>query len=535
MIRWLVDQPMVTLFLAVTLGMGLGAVRLNGFSLGASGVLFAGLLLGHWGVTIPQSLTDLGIVLFVYVVGLQAGPKFLPMLRQRGMGFVLLAGVILGTAFLVTLAMEAVAGFGATLSSGLFAGALTSTPGLAAARDAVADPNVAVGFGVAYPFGLLAVVLFIQIVPRALKVDLRDEAMRLEREARPPSPSVVWIEVTNERMHGKTVQELSHAHLAPVAISRVFKQGQSLPAHAETVIGRGDHLRVVGTEWNLRRFESQVGKRQPDFEEPPTDIAAMQLVVSEDSVAGKQLAELHVREQYGVTITRMWRDDFEFVPSGSTRLEIGDTIRIVGTPEDCRRFVELAGQRERRLHETPFLPFLLGLLAGTLLGLAPLPVPGEGSVRLGIAGGPLLIGLLVGHFGRIGPLSFRVPIAARFFVRELGLILFLAGVGTQAGVGLIDVLIEHGLRLVPAAVAVTTLPLLAAWWTARKLLRLDLLSTLGALCGGMTSTPGLGIVSKAADSELPALAYAATYPAALMLVVLLAQLLGALAPVLSFF
>lgn len=529
--HWLIEHPLVALFLAVSLGMALGSVHINGFSLGASGVLFAGLVLGHCGVTIPQALTDLGIVLFVYVVGLQAGPKFLPMIRQRGGAYVLLAGVILGTACLVTVAVEFIAGFGPALSSGLFAGALTSTPGLAAARDAVSDPRVAVGFGVAYPVGLLAVVVFVQLLPRLLKVDLREEASRIEQEARGPSPSVIWIEVTNPRMHGQTVQELSHAHLAAVAISRVFKAGESLPARAETLIEQGDHLRVVGTERNLRQFERFVGLRRPDFEEPPTDIAAMQLVVSEESMAGRQLAELHVRERYGVTITRMWRDDFEFVPSGGTRLEIGDTIRIVGTPDECRRFVDLAGQRERRLHETPFLPFLLGLLAGTLLGLVPIPaatVAGGTSFRLGIAGGPLLVGLLVGHLGRIGPLSFRVPIAARFFVRELGLILFLAGVGTQAGAGLVNVLIEHGVRLVPAALAVTALPLLAAWWTARRVLRLDLLSTLGALCGGMTSTPGLGIVSKTADSELPALAYAATYPAALMLVVLLVQLLNLL-------
>ena len=229
---------------------------------------------------------------------------------------------------------------------------------------------------------------------------------------------------------------------------------------------------------------------------------------------GCTLAELHLRERYSINISRIWRDDFEFVPHGTTTLEFGDTIRIVGNRSDCESFTPVVGHQEERLHETQFMPLTLGLLTGVLLGFLQLPLPSGLSVSLGLAGGPLLSGLVVGHFGRIGPLTFRVPVAAKYFIRELGLLFFLAGAGVEAGHAFWPELRQQGPVLLLVGAAVTLAPMIAAYSVARLVLRWDALTAMGSICGAMTCTPGLGAVSRMARSQAGSLAYVAVYPTA---------------------
>lgn len=519
---------MLTIAAAIALGILLGNVQVAGFSLGASGVLFVAMGLGHLGVKLPAIVGELGVALFVYSVGLQAGPYFIRSVRHRGWSFVMLAVLTLVTAWLVAMGATKVLAIDAPLGTGMFAGALTSTPALASALQAIDDPRISVGFGVAYPFGVVGVILFVQLVPRALGVDWQQELARAKASDASPPIEVAWFEITNPQIDGKTLRDLELAQPSSAVISRILDKYVALPPQSETHLGLGQHVRVVGTAAELAQLELLLGPRVGDFQEPRSAITPATVVVTEEKFSGQTLAELGFRERFGVTVTRMWRDDFEFVPTGRNMLEFGDEIRIVGDADDCARVTALLGHRPEKLHETRFLAVGLGLLAGVLIGLVPLPLGGGYALRLGLAGGPLLAGLVAGHFGRIGPVNFRMPTAARMFMNQLGLILFLTAAGLHAGESFWEVVSSQGAAMLVAAALITAVPLCVAYAAARYWFRWDDLHALGAVCGAMTCTPGLGIVSKLADSSIPATAYVAVYPVALVFVSILAPLLGTL-------
>jgi putative transport protein len=512
----------------LALGFLLGEIKVKGISLGASGVFFLALLFGHFKIEVPKEIGIFGVVLFVYAIGLGAGPRFFKTFRKRGISFAILAMSTLLAGAVATIIAELIFGFGPALSCGLFTGALTSTPGLASALDTLKDPGVSVGYGIAYPFGVVGVVLFVQLIPRLLRIDIKAEAKRESLRKQAPSLSKIWIEIKNPLLHGKTISEFNAGHFLDIAISRITKMEHTIPAINDAVLQLGDRLRVIGTEDNLKMAEMVVGPRIKDIVEPPSNIASRTLIVTEDKVAGKTLAQLEITERYEVVVTRLWRDELEFVPHGETTLEVGDTVRIVGEADDCDRFVPLVGHQERKLNETRFLPVLLGLMLGAYVGVFPLQLPGGISIKLGMAGGPLFVALIIGHFGRLGRMRFRLPLAANYFIRELGLILFLASAGTSAGTHFMEVVRNNGASLFLAGALITLVPLSTSYLIARKFFKLDILTTLGIICGGMTSTPGLGVVNDVSDSQTPAVAYATVYPVALILVTVLAQMLALL-------
>ena len=522
------EQPILALATLIVIGVALGRVEVGGVSLGTSGVLFAAMALGHWGLGLPEVFTDLGVVLFTFTVGLQAGPHFLRTVRRHGFSYVMLALFTLGIAWLVALVAAKLLGIGATLSTGIYAGALTSTPGLAASLQMLKDPQISVGYGLAYPLGVVGVVLFVQLAPRLMKIDWRQEQLRAEADNGQPAVEHAWLKITNPQVEGKTIQEVEATSMTGAIISRVIDRYVAMPPQAETHLGIEQHVRVVGTADDIRKMELLLGPRDSKFKEPPSAISSLTVIVTNHELCGQSLVSLQFRERYGLTISRVWRDDFEFVPHARTTLEFGDEVRMVGDVEDLARIEPIIGHKAERLNETRFLPFAIGLLAGVLLGHLTIPLSSTIKIQLGMAGGPLVAGLFVGHFGRLGKLNFRMPPAARMFVNELGLILFLAGAGVAAGATFWDVVREEGTMLLLAGALVTIAPLAAAWGLARFVFGWDALNALGAICGAMTSTPGLGAVSRVADSSAPSTAYVAVYPVALMAVTILAPILGLL-------
>ncbi len=520
------QQPLLTLAIIIVLGKWLGNLHLNGLSLGASGILFIAMALGHLGVQLPDILGELGVLLFVYAVGLQAGPHFLNTVRQRGWSFLMLALLTLSLTWIATYLSARWFGTSAALATGVYAGALTSTPGLAASLQVLGDNNVSVGFGVAYPVGVIGVILFVQFVPRLLRLDWDQEIAQAKASEGQPSIGNCWIRITNPQIDGRTIREVEAMHMTGAIISRVFDKYVTMPPHAETHLCAGQHVRVVGAEDDLKRMELLLGPRVTNFQEPRSVITSATLVVTENSICGQTLEEMQFRERHGLTITRIWRDDFEFTPGAKTTLEFGDEIRIVGDTSDCNRITSLVGHKAERLNETRFLPLGIGLLTGILLGILPIPLPGGTTFKLGMAGGPLVAGLVSGHFGRIGPVNFRMPIAARMFINELGLVLFLGSAGMRAGEHFWSVMQSQGTSLLTSAVIATIVPLLCSFLLARYVFHWDALNSLGAMCGAMTSTPGLGALTKLPDSSAPSTSYVAVYPMALLAVSLLAPLLG---------
>ena len=520
------EEPLLTLALLIAVGTFLGQLHCWGISLGPSGVLFVGMAMGHWGVEFPLLFAELGVVLFVYAVGLQAGPHFLRTVRRHGWSYLLLAMVTLGVAWITAYLIAKAFGLDPALAAGIYSGALTSTPGLAASLQVLDAPAISVGFGVAYPLGIIGVVLLIQVVPRLLRIDWNREIERANAGEERPEIEVCWLCISNPQIEGKRISEIETTSMSKALISRVIDKYVAMPPHADTHLCLGQHVRVVGTVEDVRRLELLLGPRVEDFKEPQSSISSTTLIVTEESVCGKTLAESRFRERYGLTISRIWRDDFEFVPRAHSTLEFGDEVRLVGDEADIKRVESILGQRAKRLHETKFLPLGIGLSVGILLGRVPIELPDEITIQLGMAGGPLLVGLIAGHYGRIAKLNFRMPTAARRFVNDLGLVLFLSGAGVAAGASFWPVLQVQGVTLLMAAGLVTVVPLIAALALARSVFGWDALNCLGAACGAMTSTPGLGVVSRMTDSSAPSAAYVAVYPMALLAVTLLAPLLG---------
>jgi putative transport protein len=410
----------------------------------------------------------------------------------------------------------------APLAVGMFAGALTSTPGLAAAVDTLSDPSVSVGYGIAYPFGVICMVLFAQVLPRLLN----DKSSPREEDGKKSSISSKQYRIENPRCEGKTLSELHLHRMTEATISRVWHEGSVLPARPDVVLQKGDVVLVVGTARELAKCEFIFGSETSVEMRASGNVVARDVFVSESQVAGKTLAELQVTESFGVVISRLSREDIEFIPKGRLRLEIGDWIRIVGNPEDCSAFAAFVGQNAKRIHETSILPFSIGIVLGVILAYFPISLPGGISIRLGLAGGPLFVGIVMGHFGGIGRLRLRTSYAVRYLLRELGLVFFLAGAGTTAGAQFLAVFREQGSSIILAGVMVTTVPMLTAFLLTHYYHKFDLPNSLGAVCGIMTSTPGLGAVSASMESDEPALAYATVYPIALIVVTIVAQILS---------
>lgn len=525
----ILHNPVADSFVIIVLGLLLGRVQVKGISLGSSGVLFVALAFGHFGWVPAEGMRVLGqfgVVLFVYSIGLQAGPRFVQTLRGKGtIPLVVAGGTVVGGAVVAGL-LGSILAIESNLTVGVFAGALTSTPALAAATEVSDSPLVSVAYGLAYPFGVIGVVLFGQLLPRWAARWPQREDRRPDTPLSEPIHQRCYL-VQNPACVGKRAAELRLHDLVSVNISRVCREDKVLPFQEDLRLERGDIVLAVGTGTELDRLALIIGPPVPaevEIRNVP-NVVARDVYISETGFAGRSLRQLHVRSKYSVVITRVRREGVEFAPRGDFVLEIGDLVRTVGYEPDVRAFVQAAGIHEQRIHETGIPQFAFGLVLGFVLGFLPLPIPGFGSIKLGLAGGPLFVGLLLGHFGRIGRLRVHVPIAARYLMRELGLVLFLVSAGVAAGADLVPTLRAQGPALLVLAMGTVLLSLVIGFSLAYILCRQTLPSTMGMTCGAMTSTPGLGAVSGQFESDVPALSYAAAYPVALIAMTVIAQLM----------
>ena len=524
---------MLVLFIILAAGALLGSFSWRGISLGGAGVLFIALVFGHFGFSVPKAVMDLGLLLFVYAVGLQAGPRFFRMFRKQGMRYVVIGVAVALTGALATLGVAYLLNIPDDLAAGLYTGALTCTPALAAALDvfahSVPDLNaaVSVGYGIAYPFSMIGVVLLVQFLPKLLKRDMRAEEQNwlAERQKELPSLVVKQLRITNPNMDGKSLREMDPHRLAHVNITRVRRGDQVSLVKPDFVLHIDDVLMVVGPQAEMHKIKLVLGEETEVPMDMNSDIATQDLELNSSAFIGKTLAELQVWENYGVIITRIRRQGLEISPIGSVMLEIGDGLHVVGDRQEVQEFVKKAGGEHRKAEETSMLPYLLGLVLGIGLGLVPFRLASGVEVKLGIAGGAFLVSLLVGHFGRIGSLRLYVPAAAKNLTRELGLMLFLAGAGTTAGAQLVQVIQKQGWSLLLAGALVTILSVTAGMLLTFKAFKMDTLASLGALTASMTNPPGLSAANRQTVTDQATLAYASVYPVALIFKILFSQIL----------
>ncbi|WP_233254397.1 aspartate:alanine exchanger family transporter [Salipaludibacillus keqinensis] len=520
------NDPLVLIFVILFLGSVLGQVKIKGLSLGTSGVLLIAMVFGHFGFQVSPVVQNLGLSLFIVAVGLQAGPRFFRMMKTSGIVFGMIGLIIVLIASLTTVVVSNVFGLSPALSIGLMTGALTSTPGLAAALQATNDPLASVGYGIAYPFGVVAVVLFVQLFPKLLKIDLEKDLKRTVGPVRhKASPEAMTIRVTSDSIDKKTLKELRLAKDSSVVISRVIRGNRNIISLSDTVILKGDRLVAVGIPSDLIKLCDEIGEKVDTDFSNVDHVKLRRITVDSEDMIGKSIRELKLRSQFGVTVTRMERGGFEFNQNPGWRLERGDILTIVSSEDRLKEVETLFSRKKLAVTNIHIFSLSLILLIGIFVGMIPIYIPGLGTMTLGVAGGPLFVALVIGHFGKLGPIRARFFQPSNQVIRDIGLVLFLAGAGTTAGEGLVEVVMTEGIGLVFGGALITIFPIFAGFLIAKKLFHLSILHSLGALCGGLTSTPGLGAVNQLTEGDEPAIAYAAAYPFALIFVAIAAQLL----------
>jgi putative transport protein len=533
MIQALLSNPYLILFIILAAGLWLGQRTVRGFSLGPAGVLFVALVFGHFNLKVPKEATELGLLLFVYAIGLTAGPSFFRTFRRNMFHFVSIALAVTGAGALATGLTAYLLKLPYPLAAGLYTGALTNTPALAAAIDAVertapgSSAAVSVGYGIAYPLGMLGVILLTQFLPRLTRTDLKAEAERWEAEKQVESPGLEarQYRISNPNCEGKTVAEVNPHRLTQANISRIKHGEQVFAATPDSPLHVGDVVMVVGAPEELAKMALILGEETHERMDVNANVLAIDVDVLEEAMTGKRLAEMRVWERYTVVITRIRRHGQEIAPTGAITLEMGDSIRVVGDKAAVEQFAQQVHGAPHKADETNMLPFLIGLGLGVLVGSIPIRLPNEILVKLGSAGGAFLVGLLIGHFGGIGPWRMYVPRAARVVLRELGLMLFLAGAGVSAGELFVATLSEYGVSLLIGGALISLTSFLAGLLLMHLVFRMNLLGTMGTLSGSMTNPPALAAANSLTNSDLPTLYYATVYPAALIFKILVVQIL----------
>lgn len=526
------DSPIFALFIIIALGFILGRVSFRGITLDVSAVIFVALLFGHFGVVIPPELGTFGMVLFIFAIGIQAGPGFFATFRSRGKSLSIIAAILVVGAATVALASKYIFGFTHAEAAGLLTGSLTSTPGLATAKE-VAGDLAAVSYSIAYPFGVIGVILFVKLLPGFLKIDIENESRKLVAQSRDGAPVIEasTFEVTNPIVAGRTLAELGLRASTGAIISRISRGQQHLIPTGNDTLELGDQLKAVGPEESLCKLEKMVGHRIEGELPFGEDIELQTALVTTKALVGRSLRSLNLQQTFGCTVTRVRRASIDIAPAPSLSLRFGDKLSIVGHREDLEQVLKLMGNQKQKLSDTDFFPIALGIVLGVLVGNITLAFGASFSFSLGLSGGVLLTALLLSAAGKTGPVIWTMSSPSNQLLRQLGLLLFLASVGTSAGEGIVETFRQSGFTLFFAGVLITVLPMILATWVAVKFFKINILELLGVLTGGMTSTPGLAAAdsmgSGAAASQI-SLAYATVYPVAMVLLIILTQIVASL-------
>jgi putative transport protein len=527
-------------------GMALGSVKVRGIGLGTAGVLFAGILVGHFGKPVNHATLDFvkefGLILFVFTIGLQLGPGFFAALRQEGLRLnVMAASVVLGGAALaVTLGWLFKIDFAAVL--GLLSGATTNTPSLGAAQQTLATvPGVsedrlalpALAYAVTYPAAIAGIIGTLLVVKGAFHIDPASEAetFRAGQRGRVEPLESRTLIVDNSNLAGVAIQEIPGRVETGVTISRHRRAAESEArvATGDAPLQLGDAIVAVGTRAGLDKFQRVIGRRSDeDLRVVPGDVTYRRIVVTRQDVLGQPLGELALDSRCGAVVSRVTRADIDLSAVPGLRLQFGDMVRAVGTEESLKNAEKLLGNSVKELNETHFIPLFIGILLGIVVGTMPIAVPGlPQPVRLGLAGGPLIVALVIGRFGRIGRLVSHMPVNANLAFREFGIALFFAAVGLAAGPKFFaSVFSSNGLLWLGAGLCVTILPLLLAGLFARAVLKMNFTVLSGLLAGSVTDPPALAFATNLARSDAPTVAYATVYPLTTLLRILSAQVLA---------
>lgn len=529
----------------IAAGVLLGKIKFFGISLGVTFVLFVGILAGHFGFTgnpaILSFVQDFGLILFVFCIGLQVGPSFFSSFKRGGITLNLLAvGIVflnIAVALILYFALQGRVDI--PMMVGILCGAVTNTPGLGAANEALQQlhyqgPEIAMGYACAYPLGVMGIILSMIIIRYICRVDvLRDsDEIQKEEEANPHmKPYTISLKVQNEALSGKTLSQVQNFLARDFVCTRIIQDGHMITPNANTVLRLGDRMFLVCAEDDSEAIMAFIGpKIEQDWDatnQQDKPMVSRRILVTQPNINGKTLGELHFSSMYVVNVTRVNRSGMDLFAARQLRLQVGDRVMVVGPQDAIERVANLLGNQLRRLDHPNIVTIFVGILCGILFGSLPIAIPGMPTpVKLGLAGGPLIISILIGRFGHKVKLVTYTTMSANLMLREVGLVLFLASVGIKAGENFVQMVVEgDGVLYVGLGFLITFIPLIITGIIARWHHRVNYFTLMGLIAGSNTDPPALAYANQIAGNDAPAVGYSTVYPLTMFLRILTAQLL----------
>ena len=536
-------QAILIISLICAAGLGLGNIRICGVSLGVTFVFFAGIIAGHFGLTVnPDMLTmiqNFGLIIFIYALGVQVGPGFFSSFKQGGIKMNLLALLLLVIGSVMAVITHWVTGISIGDTMGLLSGAVTNTPMLGAAQQALLQinpddidgaNNMAMACAVGYPFGLIGMILCVIFLRATL-----GKKKGKQQDQSSDNTFVAEYQVSNPAVFGKTIKEIRQNADCHFVISRIWKNGKVIIPTSETIIEKDEHMLVVSSKNDVERVKTLFGYKENidwnkegiDWNTIDSQLISQKVLVTKPEHNGVKLGSLKLRNSYGINITRVNRAGIDLFPSRSLRLQLGDKLTIVGESRAIENVSAILGNQAKELNNPNLFAIFVGIVLGIILGSIPFAFPGMSMpVKLGIAGGPIIVGLLMGAFGPRLHLSIYMSRSANLMLRQLGLTIYLAGLGLSAGAGFFEtVFSSEGVKWVIISIMLAVIPVLLVAFVAAKFFKTSYADNVGMLCGSMANPFALDFADPDGEGEDPAVAYATVYPASIFLRVISAQII----------
>ena len=489
----MLKEGYIVLFIIIALGFILGRIKIKGISLDVSAVIFVALLFGHYGFSVPKDVQYIGLILFIFTVGIQAGPGFFQAFRAQGMQLTLLTIILIVSAAVISVVCAYAFNIDMQITTGLFTGAMTSTPGLAVAIDTTKSSLASIGYGIAYPFGVFGVILFVKLLPQILNINLKNAENDILEKAMAENPEIINknFVVENENITGKTLAELKIPIMTGANISRIRHGEETFTPAADSSLYIGDVIKAVGTEQSLMKIAVLIGKETNEEISLSHKYEILSVLVTNKQVVNKTIKELNLFSNYNATITRIKRSSIDITPSPGTHIQLGDKLMIACDKEHMKQVIKLLGNDNKRLSDTDFLPIALGIIIGFLVGKVRITFYENFSINLGLTGGVLITAIVLARIGKTGPIIWTMSGAANSLLRLIGLLFFLSAVGTNAGSVMVQTYQQYGYKLFLVGAIITLLPMILAVVLSKIFLKMNLITLLGAITGSMTSTPGL--------------------------------------------
>ncbi len=547
--QWFIDlftsssvaHSIMLLAITIAIGIQLGKLKIANISFGIAWILFVGIALSHFGLRVDEEILhftkEFGLILFVYSIGLQVGPGFFSSLKKGGFKLNMLAAMIVLLGVVTTYVIHLITGTDLATMVGVLSGAVTNTPGLGAAQQTFNDiykthnPSIASGYAVAYPLGVIGIIISPMIIKFFCKIKLEKEAIRDQEESSENTTKRLSIRIKNQGVDGHSIEEIIKILGKNVIISRIKRSNNSVEiATNNTLIYVNDTLRIITEASNVNAVVMFLGEEcnvdEQQWEGEKKNLVSRRIVVTKPNLNGEKIGNLKIRSLYGVSITRINRSGIELIATFDLKLQMGDRVTVVGSEESIAKVADLLGNSMNRLNHPNLIPIFLGVFLGIIVGSIPFAFPGlPQPVKLGLAGGPLIIAILMGRYGPYYKMVTFTTTSANMMIREIGISLFLAAVGLGAGENFINTILDGGYMWVIYGLIITILPLLLVGLFARLKFKMDYYTLLGLLSGSMTDPPALAFANSVSPNDSPAVAYATVYPLTMFLRVLTAQIL----------